>query len=145
MMMIGDDDNVCFINFCLAGLNLRHQEPFIPNHMIQSSLLWYWNLRQWCISWCITLINTLQFALLNLFIVVTVRHHLLITTALFSSKQACLNSHIFISCSLIKILQLVCYPLPHLSLAYPMIIHTPLVSGNFPIKTLVAKRFPTSK
>ena len=30
------------------------------------------------------------------------------------------------------------------SLAYPMITHTPLVAGNLPIKTLVARQWPTN-
>jgi hypothetical protein len=32
---------------------------------------------------------------------------------------------------------------PLSSLAYPMIIHTPLVAGNLPIKFLVARQWPT--
>ena len=32
---------------------------------------------------------------------------------------------------------------PLSSLDYPMITHTPLVAGNLPIKTLVARRWPT--
>ena len=34
---------------------------------------------------------------------------------------------------------------PLSSLAYPMIMHTPLVASNLPIKTLVAKQQPTNK
>ena len=33
---------------------------------------------------------------------------------------------------------------PLSSLAYPMITHIPLVAGNFPIKTLVARQWPTN-
>ena len=33
---------------------------------------------------------------------------------------------------------------PLSSLAYPTITHTPVVAGNLPIKTLVARRWPIS-
>ena len=44
----------------------------------------------------------------------------------------------------IKFLQLLCWPMTPSSLDYTTITHTPLIAGNLPIETLVARQWPTN-